>query len=73
MKEQRNSSQGLAVRTGVTAGYWTCTGVRGKADRRGIFWNPKMSACYKPKYAPIFGAPVPLEDQGGLGVSNDDD
>jgi hypothetical protein len=47
------------VRTGITSGYWTCTGVRGQSDERGYYWNnPQAAVCYKPKYAPLFGAPA---------------
>jgi len=38
----------LKVRTGISSGYWTCTGVKGQADARGFYWdNPQAAVCYK--------------------------
>jgi hypothetical protein len=58
------TTTGLKVRTGLASGYWTCTGVQGQHDWRGYYMNnPKASVCYKPKYAPLYGAPA--EPGGG--------
>ena len=60
-KDQKLFAQGFKVQTDLKSGYWTCTGVKGKHDKRGYYWNyPKAAVCYKPKYAPIVGAPVVL-------------
>lgn len=59
--EQRTMlmSPALRVRTEIKSGYWTCTGVQGQQDWRGYYLNGATAAlCYKPKYAPIFGAPA---------------
>jgi hypothetical protein len=66
-KQQSVSKHVLKVRTGLSSGYWTCTGVTGTHDKRGYYWNyPKAAVCYKPKYAPIVGAPAIM---GGGGDS----
>ena len=58
MKIIKSNSHSFKVHTGITSGYWTCSGVRGKPDERGYYWNnPKAAVCYKPQYAPLFGAP----------------
>ena len=60
-KQQDVSTHGLKVRTGLTAGYWTCNTVTGTHDQNGYYWDyPKAAVCYKPKYAQIIGAPVAL-------------
>lgn len=51
-------SPGMKVRSGVTAGYWTCTGLQGQQSPPGYYYRPFAKVCYKPKYAPIFGAPA---------------
>ncbi len=64
MKIQNTITPSLKVRTDLSAGYWTCTGVQGSHDRRGYYWDsPTASVCYKPKYAPLFGAPVAPGDE----------
>ena len=59
MKQQTT----LRVRTDLKAGAWSCLNVRGQADRKGNIWGARSEACYKPQYAPLFGAPV--FDDGG--------
>jgi len=54
---EQNKTAGLQVRTGMQAGYWTCGGVRGQPDWRGVIQYARASECYKPKYAQEFGAP----------------
>jgi hypothetical protein len=65
MANGKTSLKHLKVHTGITAGYWTCTGVRGQQDAQGYYWNsPQAAVCYKPKYASLFGAPaVPGGDE----------
>lgn len=59
IQEQSVITGGLKVRTGLAAGYWTCTGVKGARDKYGYYYNrPYAAVCYKPKYAPLFGAPA---------------
>lgn len=59
MKSEKSNLTSLRVRTGLNSGYWTCTGVRGQTDNQGYYWNnPQAAVCYKPKYAPLFGAPA---------------
>jgi hypothetical protein len=59
MKEQKQTtSLGVPVRTALKSGYWTCTGVYGTPDATGVVHGARASVCYKPKYAPIFGAPA---------------
>jgi hypothetical protein len=59
MKDTQTIQTGrLHVRTDIKAGYWTCTGVKGAQNMRGVFQHPRASVCYKPKYAPIYGAPA---------------
>ena len=64
-QEQSVKRGGLKVRTGITAGYWTCSGVKGAKDKYGYYYNrPYAAVCYKPKNAPLFGAPaVPGGDE----------
>jgi len=59
MQYKKTVSLCLDVRTGIKSGYWTCTGVKGQADAQGYYWDqPQAAVCYKPKYAPLFGAPA---------------
>lgn len=51
---------GMKVRSGIYAGYWTCTGVQGPKSPTGYYRLPSAKVCYKAKYAPIFGAPAVL-------------
>jgi hypothetical protein len=59
MINKKTTLKTMKVRTGLTSGYWTRTGVRGVSDANGYYWNnPQAAVCYKPKYAPLFGAPA---------------
>jgi hypothetical protein len=49
---------GIHLRSGLIAGYWTCTGVQGTQGAPGYYCQPSMKVCYKPKNAMLYGAPA---------------
>lgn len=58
-EQQKTVRTAIVVRTDLYSGYWTCTGVKGAHDWQGYYYNnPTAAVCYKPKYAPLFGAPA---------------
>jgi len=46
-KPEKTLAPALRVKTSLFAGYWSCTGVKGEMNRKGVIHDPTARYCTK--------------------------